>query len=468
MKVFPLFLATAAAFVAFNSAHADLRAGAAAIDITPTEFPVRINGGIAERLAHQAIDKLHVRCLVLQNGGEPLAIAVVDSCIVPRALLDAAKAKASEATGIPVARMLVSATHCHSAPSVVGAHGTDPEEEYAEFLTGKIAEAVAAAHGRLAPAEAGWGTARCPDYVFCRRWEMKPGTAFTINRDFTGSPGDIAQMNPGKNNPNAVKQTGPADDAVMVLAVREAGGGPPLALLAAYSTHYAGAPQVSADYFGEFCKTMAATWGKANPDFVALMANGTSGDANCIDFTNPDQKFDHKVVAAAVAKAAAEALEGIAFSADPKVAMAEEKLTLGVRMPTVPQVAAAKAFIAETFPDRLPQSWEENYARETVLLSEMPPERELKIQAIRVGDLGIAGMPNEVYGRTGLAIREASPHQGQMNISLANGGEGYLPPPDQFALGGYTTWRARSSCLEEGAEPKVREAVLRLLKKVAE
>ena len=42
-----------------------------------------------------------------------------------------------------------------------------------------------------------------------------------------------------------------------------------------------------------------------------------------------------------------------------------------------------------------------------------------------------------------------------MNISLANGGEGYIAPPEQHKLGGYTTWRARSSCLEELAEPKI-------------
>ncbi len=62
-----------------------------------------------------------------------------------------------------------------------------------------------------------------------------------------------------------------------------------------------------------------------------------------------------------------------------------------------------------------------------------------------------------------------------MNISLANGCEGYLPPPDQFPLGGgtpnakdrvwepYTTWRARTSCLEVQAEPKITAAVLGLL-----
>jgi hypothetical protein len=52
-------------------------------------------------------------------------------------------------------------------------------------------------------------------------------------------------------------------------------------------------------------------------------------------------------------------------------------------------------------------------------------------------------------------------------IELANGYHGYLPPPDQFPLGGYTTWRARSSYLEVEAEPKIRAAVLALLEQVA-
>ncbi|MCP4816041.1 MAG: hypothetical protein GY888_26285, partial [Planctomycetaceae bacterium] len=59
-----------------------------------------------------------------------------------------------------------------------------------------------------------------------------------------------------------------------------------------------------------------------------------------------------------------------------------------------------------------------------------------------------------------------SPLKQTFTIELANGCEGYIPPPDQHALGGYTTWRARTSCLEVNAEPKIREAVLGLLKQV--
>ncbi|MFQ5809826.1 MAG: alkaline phosphatase family protein, partial [Armatimonadota bacterium] len=78
---------------------------------------------------------------------------------------------------------------------------------------------------------------------------------------------------------------------------------------------------------------------------------------------------------------------------------------------------------------------------ETVLLAQGPPTRTLKLQAIRIGGLGITAIPNEVFGATGLRIKKKSPLQPTMNVSLANGYFGYIPPPEQFELGGYTTWR---------------------------
>jgi hypothetical protein len=76
-------------------------------------------------------------------------------------------------------------------------------------------------------------------------------------------------------------------------------------------------------------------------------------------------------------------------------------------------------------------------------------------------------VPCETFGSTGLAIKKASPFPLTMVIGLANGYHGYLPPPDQFPLGGYTTWRARTSYLETNAEPKIRETLRDLLVRVS-
>jgi hypothetical protein len=77
------------------------RAGAFAIDITPLELPVIVNGGVQERLADKVHDPLHARCLVLDDGTIQLAIVVVDNCIIPRSLADEAKTLSAKDTGIP-------------------------------------------------------------------------------------------------------------------------------------------------------------------------------------------------------------------------------------------------------------------------------------------------------------------------------------------------------------------------------
>src|SRR5947209_9724597 len=77
------------------------RAGAYAIDITPKRLPISVNGGMTDRQATKVHDPLHARCLVLDDGATRLAIAVCDSCMIPREIHDHARRLASKATGIP-------------------------------------------------------------------------------------------------------------------------------------------------------------------------------------------------------------------------------------------------------------------------------------------------------------------------------------------------------------------------------
>jgi hypothetical protein len=90
------------------------------------------------------------------------------------------------------------------------------------------------------------------------------------------------------------------------------------------------------------------------------------------------------------------------------------------------------------------------------------------LQAVRIGDLSLAAIPNEVFAITGLKLKEQAPLSMHMNLELANGGEGYIPPPEQHYLGGYTTWPARSAGLETEAEPKIVAKVLDLLDQVSQ
>ena len=78
--------------------------------------------------------------------------------------------------------------------------------------------------------------------------------------------------------------------------------------------------------------------------------------------------------------------------------------------------------------------------------------------------IALAAVPCETFSITGLTIKKQSPFPQTMVVGLANGYHGYLPPPEQFPLGGYTTWRARTSYLETNAEPRIRGVIGELLK----
>jgi hypothetical protein len=445
---------------------ASLRAGAALIDITPTNLPIRTAGNLTLTVVSNITDRLHVRATVLDDGETRIALAVVDSCMVAREELDAAKALASKATGIPATNMMISSTHTHTAPCVYGCHGNDPEPAYLAFLVPRIAESIIAAARKLQPARVAWGKSDLPEFVHCRRWVMKPGTALSPNPSFTGAATNLVQMNPGYANTNKIRQTGPVDPAVTVLSVQTRDGRP-LSLLANYSTHYASAPShaLSADYFGEFCRVIAQEL-KADTNFVALMSNGTSGDANPIDFTREKWVATPPVVARAVADAAVKALATAQYRDDLRLKVVVADISLRLRLPTANEVEEAREYLGTKVGDRPTRTWEENYARETTLLADWPRTKLVPLQAIAIGDFGLAAIPCETFGSTGLAIKKASPFPLTMVVGLANGYNGYLPPAEQFALGGYTTWRARSSYLERDAETHIRATISELLWKL--
>jgi hypothetical protein len=159
-----------------------------------------------------------------------------------------------------------------------------------------------------------------------------------------------------------------------------------------------------------------------------------------------------------------EALAQMRYRDDVLLSAVTRHVSFGVRLPTPEQVSEARAYLAAKVGARPTRNWEENYARETTLLADWPAAKEITLQALAIGDFVLAAVPCETFGSTGLAIKKASPFPLTMVVGLANGYHGYLPPPDQFPLGGYTTWRARTSYLETNAEPKIRAVLDELMK----
>jgi neutral ceramidase len=438
------------------------RAGAAMSNITPP-LGEPIVGNFATPKATHVHDELHARCLVLDDGKTKLAFAVCDNVGIAREVFDAAKRMVHEATGLPEDHLLMAATHTHSATSALGANSLKPDREltdYQRFLARRIADGIRCALNNLEPALVGWGSVDVPSQVFNRRWYLKPGTP--MPNPFGGQ--DRVRMNPGRADPSLLEPAGPTDPQVSFLSVKSKDGRP-IALLANYSLHYVGGvPEghVSADYFADFAerigKKLAAD--RLDPPFVGMMSNGTSGDVNNIDFRKkgerqaPYQKL--REVAEEVAVAVARAHQKVEFRDWVPLAAARRELVLAVRKPAEGQLAYVRQVFAKPENTKPYHPLERVYAQRVLQLSDSPEHVSIVLQTLRIGDLGIAAIPFEVFTESGLEIKQKSPLKPTFTIELANGSYGYLPTPRHHALGGYETWMGTSKVEVEASEKIVK------------
>ena len=437
------------------------RAGAARSNITPP-IGVSLAGSMREIISEHVHDELYARCLVLDDGATRLAIVLVDNCVIPREIFDAAKRSVEEDCGLPMSHMLMAATHSHSAPTTTHLFQSKPNEAYLPFLVQRIADGIRRAVNQLEPARIAWGSADLPGEVFNRRWHMAPEG---IGEDPFGKREDTVRMNPPRASEHLIRN-GPKDPEVSFIAV-ESTQGHPIALLGNYSLHYVGGVgggHISADYFGVFADHIQELLeaDRLDPPFVGILSNGTSGDINNIDFREAAASLaayeQMRHVGNATAEAVHQAYSGLEWRDWAALDAAVTELELGVRLPDQADIARARE-IVDAAKGPVMISMAEIYARETLLLSAYPERVTVPLQALRIGDLGIAAIPCEVFAEIGLQLKADSPFRDAFTIELANGYYGYLPTPAQHELGGYETWRARSSYLEANASERIASAM---------
>ncbi len=466
MKLF--LLAAVSSLILVGPARAELKGGAAVIDVTPIKLPVFVNGGMFSRSLDQIKTRVNARALVLADDQSQIAIVVVDSCMMGRPLLDEAKALAFKRTGIRPDHILISATHAHSAPASMSCLGTDADPAYVPFLRDKIGEVIAAAQANLEPARIGFAKGDAAGFTALRQWIMRPDR---LGEDPFGNKTVRANMHAGNNWDTVTGEAGPKDPDLALISV-QARDGRPIAVLGNFSMHYFGDSDISADYFGLFSEGLKtriapkATPGK--PAFVGILSHGCSGDIYRVDYTIPEKDRPKPTIeeyTSGLLDVALKAYAGIKYRVDSDLAMAEQRLTLHYRVPDKQRLEWAQQIIAG-MGDRPAKTTTEVYAREQIILHERQ-QTEIVVQAVRVGDIGIATTPCETYAITGLKIKAASPLPFNLVIELANGGDGYIPPPEQHPFGGYNTWAARSAGLEVMAEPKIVGTAINLLEKVS-
>lgn len=147
---------------------AELWVGAATADITP-DRPVALDGHRNLRISDKVESPITATALALESreGDRALDCAIIVSCEIV-AIRDGIRDKVREKVqprlpGFDARKLILCATHTHNAPVTIEGRYTLPESgimrpsEYAEFMAGKVADAVVAAWEGRRIGKVGWG-----------------------------------------------------------------------------------------------------------------------------------------------------------------------------------------------------------------------------------------------------------------------------------------------------------------------
>lgn len=157
----------------------ELKIGWASRDVT-TDKPINIPGQFHMRISEGIMDPLTVSTLVIDNGTDLVIFLSADLVVIRSGLLDDVRARVAELNPkIPVAKILMNATHTHTGAShyadsdsglsnnniSTALPGDVPHEgveiasgdEYRRFLSTRAAEAICEAYAKRAPGGIAYG-----------------------------------------------------------------------------------------------------------------------------------------------------------------------------------------------------------------------------------------------------------------------------------------------------------------------
>lgn len=440
---------------AMTANAADLRAGAAAVNITPPKG-APMAGYYYNRAADGVHDDLFAKAIVLESEGVRVAVVACDVESLPRAVVEKARKKIEALSGIAGAAVMISATHTHTGPVILEERSQDKLQgemldiarKYTEDLPNKIAASVQQAAALLKPVRVSAGIGNEPSLTFNRRFYMKDGSV---------------GWNPGKLNPNVVRPAGPTDPAVPVVYF-ETLDGHPLATYVNYAMHLdtVGGFEYSADYAYTLSKLLATA---KSPDMLTLFTIGCAGNLNHIDVNNPLKQSGHQEAARIGTVLAAAVLRTLKKmdAIEPAGPRVRSEI---VRLP-LPEIRPGELEWARKI---TPTFGKENAAPFMDLVRAFKivdvAERagqpiEAEVQVITLGDrVAWVGLPGEIFTELGMMIKLASPFQYTLVASLANGSIGYVPDRKAYPQGAYEPVSARCAA---GSGEMLVDASTRLL-----
>jgi len=440
-------VAVALGAAAFDRATAgELQVGAAAANFSADDSMV-IGGGIGPGKATGQEGELRASAVVVEDPqGAKVALIECDVLMLNRDVLDDAARRIERETGIPFDNILINATHTHHAPTTVSIHGYKREEAFARHVGDKAVEAAVEANKRLAPATLEFRLGEESSVGRNSRLLLSNGMIYWV-----GALDDV------------VRPTGPFDPELPVWAFRRKDEKRSLeALLFNHSTHTIGAktPGVrSPAFYGLAAQELEAELGG-----TVLFFQGASGSTHNLDLDAPE--MIHRVKAAVLA-----ALDKAEPMAVDQVQGIRKEITVKVRdFDEEKDDEAVVAYEAHKVKDPKIAQFVVDIFRD--MRKELAPqrgqERKTWVQAIRIGETAIVGVPAEFFTVLGQDIKRRSPFRHTYVFELANDYIGYVPDREGHELGGYQTWTGLHSFVPPGTGEMIVDEALSLLKTLHE
>jgi neutral ceramidase len=414
----------------------DLKAGAAA-EILSADDAMVIGGGIGPGKARGQEGELRASALVIEDAHRHrVALVACDVLMIERDVLDRAARRIEQVAGIPFDHVLINATHTHHAPTTVTIHGYERDEAFTRQVEEKIVQAAVKAAGRLAPVTFLFRLGEESSVGKNSRLLLRDGTIYWVG-----------------TYEDAVRPTGPFDPELPVLAFRRRDGGLEAALFN-HSTHTIGTqkPGVrSPSFYG-----LAAQELEKEKGGTFLFFEGASGSTHNLDVAPVEATYR-------IRQAVATALEAAQPRAVDEVVAIRKEITVKVRhFDEAEDQRAVSAYCTKRIKDpAMARSVIETFrAMRGQVAPRQGESRKTWVQAVRIGDVAIVGVPGEFFTTLGQEIKRRSPFRYTSVFELANDYIGYIPDRAGFDRGGYQTWTGLHSYLERGTgETIVSEAV---------
>lgn len=433
------------------------QAGAAVRSINPPEGAVLFGYPHVERISTGVHDPLLVSAVYLQDDARRAVLISLDLLFLDPPTARSIRGAVAAETSVPEASVLISCTHTHSGPISCKFLGwredpavVDPDPVYLRFVREQVIDAAKEAAAGTRPAELAWTSA-----------------------DARGVGG------------NRLARGGVTDSEVGILAVRQEGGGDPLAMVIVYGMHptvlHEDSTLVSADFPHYARLQLDERFGRS---LTVVYHTAPCGNQSPRCFVS-DQTFEEaERLGRKLGKAVIGAFEMLTDDDFTRhCTLFGELREVDLPRRVLPSLAEAERRLDKCRAryERLEAEGAERAgvrtaecavfgAEASVVLARANDRGEIdrtldgylpiEVQLLRVGDAWLAGLPGELFVEYALEIKRRSPAK-TFVVSLVGGElQGYIVTPEGDAQGGY---EAANSLFSPAAGNVMVDAVLSMI-----